>query len=334
MAGLEIYSNREALKESERRVKKCRLAFTTCIGAGIGLLRNQKFEVVIIDEASQQTEPASLVPLTKGCRRALLVGDHVQLRPTVQQLAGALEFDVSLFERLYKQQASPGPTICGSEIPKIMLDTQYRMHPSICEFSSNQFYGGNLLTGIERAHRPLSPSMFPWPIDVTNKQDRARTIFIECAEKEDKLAQKSKSNEGQARLCHRVCSLLSTEGGSQTRRDVATSEQSIAVLTPYTRQLEILKKKLAGIKNIEVSSIDGYQGREADIVVFVTTRCNASCNIGFLKDLRRMNVALTRAKAGMIIIGNRGTLTQGTADPESTAMWKRLLGSLVVVDIG
>ncbi|RWA08171.1 hypothetical protein EKO27_g6937 [Xylaria grammica] len=335
MAGVEIYSDRRTLKEAERRVKSCRLAFTTCIGAGIGLLRNQSFEVVIIDEASQQTEPASLVPLTKGCERALLVGDHVQLRPTVQQLAGALEFDVSMFERLYTQKANPDAADSGSGIPKLMLDTQYRMHPSICKFSSDQFYESKLLTGIERGQRPLSPCMFPWPVDPANKTDKARTIFVECAAREDKLAQKSKSNEGQARLCHRVCTLLCTEGAPAQAAQGAPAplEQSIAVLTPYTKQLEVLKKKLAGKKNVEVSSIDGYQGREADIVVFVTTRCNASCNIGFLKDLRRMNVALTRARAGLIVIGDRETLTQGTADPESTAMWKRLLGSLVVVDV-
>ncbi|KAI0449292.1 AAA domain-containing protein [Xylaria acuta] len=80
--------------------------------------------------------------------------------------------------------------------------------------------------------------------------------------------------------------------------------------------------------------IDGFQGREADIVVFVTTRCNASCEIGLLKDLRRMNVALTRAKARLIVIGNRETLTQGTADPDGAVMWKRLLSSPVVVDVG
>ncbi|GAP83628.1 putative NAM7-nonsense-mediated mRNA decay protein [Rosellinia necatrix] len=338
MAGMEIYSDRKTLKEAEKRVKSCRLVFTTCIGAGIGLLRNQNFEVVIIDEASQQTEPASLVPLTKGCQRALLVGDHVQLRPTVQQLASALDFDVSLFERLYTQTAGADSTDCDSGFPKLMLDTQYRMHPSICKFSSEQFYEGKLLTGIQRTDRLLGATMFPWPADANDKQDKARAIFIECAEREDKLAQRSKSNQGQALLCHRVCTLLSTKketNAGQAKQDVsAGSEQGIAVLTPYTKQLEVLKKKLAGMKNIEVSSIDGYQGREADIVVFVTTRCNASCDIGFLKDLRRMNVALTRAKAGLIVIGNRGTLTQGTADPESAAMWKRLLGTLVVVDVG
>lgn len=346
MAGMEIYSNRNALKEAQRRVKSCRLAFTTCIGAGIGLLRNQTFEVVIIDEASQQTEPASLVPLTKGCQRALLVGDHVQLRPTVQQLAGALDFDVSLFERLYTLTAASSNSKAGDNagIPKLMLDTQYRMHPSICKFSSEQFYEGELLTGIKATDRPLAPSMFPWPIDAVDKKDKARTVFIECAAREDKFAQRSKSNEGQATLCQRVCALLTTakreeKDSKQTKPDPkqaksstsVTPEQSIAVLTPYTKQLQVLKKKLAGIKNVEVSSIDGYQGREADIVVFVTTRCNASCEIGFLKDLRRMNVALTRARAGLIVIGNRETLTGGMADPESTAMWKRLVGELVCV---
>jgi len=333
MAGMEIYSNPKTLKESERRVKGCRLAFTTCIGAGIGLLRKQSFEVVVIDEASQQTEPASFVPLTKGCQRALLVGDHVQLRPTVQRLAAALDFDVSLFERLYKQPAESDST---DGIPKLMLDTQYRMHPSICKFSSDQFYDGKLHTGIMAVDRPLGLSSFPWPEDKMNKKDKIRTVFIPCDIKEGSIGQKSKMNEGQAVLCQRVCKLLSTPAqttSSEAKQDISAAalEQSIAVLTPYARQLEVLKGKLAGMKNIEASSIDGYQGREADIVVFVTTRCNVGCEIGFLKDLRRMNVALTRARAGLIVIGHRETLTQGTADPESTAMWKQLLTSLTEV---
>ncbi|KAI0799954.1 hypothetical protein GGR55DRAFT_475406 [Xylaria sp. FL0064] len=127
--------------------------------------------------------------------------------------------------------------------------------PSICESSSSEFYEGNLLTGAGRAHSPLSPYMFPWPVDAIDKQDKARTIFIECAAGEDRLSQRSKSNEGQARLCHCVCSLLSTEGEpSQRKRDVtAKSEQSIVVLTSYTRRLEVLKKKLS---DGEASNID------------------------------------------------------------------------------
>jgi regulator of nonsense transcripts 1 len=91
---------------------------------------------------------------------------------------------------------------------------------------------------------------------------------------------------------------------------------------------------LSGFKGIEVSSIDGFQGRESDIVLFGTVRCNPHREIGFLKDMRRLNVALTRARAAVIVVGDRDTLTKGTADLESTRVWKSLLGKLVNVELG
>ena len=162
-------------------------------------------------------------------------------------------------------------------------------------------------------------------------------VFVECATRED-LGGKSKGNEGQVSLCHQICSLLCTAPGDAKGKSnlPATSDQgkqSIAVLTPYTRQAELLKARLSPFSNVEVSSIDGFQGREAEIVVFVTVRCNVHGDIGFLKDLRRMNVVLTRARTGVIIIGNRTTLTMGDADPESTAVWKRLLSVPVEVQV-
>lgn len=113
----------------------------------------------------------------------------------------------------------------------------------------------------------------------------------------------------------------------------AVEQPLIAVLTAYSRQVELLKGRLSHFANVEVSSIDGYQGREADIIVFVTVRCNVHYEIGFLKDLRRTNVALTRARTAVIVIGHRATLTMGTADAESTEAWKRLLNALVEVKI-
>jgi superfamily I DNA and/or RNA helicase len=165
MAGKEIYTNHAALKEAQNQIKKCNLVFTTCIGAGLGLLRSMVFDTVIIDEASQITEPASLVPLVKGCQKAILVGDHVQLGPTVQQHALLVQFDVSLFERLYRQQVSSntGDKTNPSGMTKVMLDTQYRMHESICRFSSVEFYENKLLTGISDNARPVPASEFPWP---------------------------------------------------------------------------------------------------------------------------------------------------------------------------
>lgn len=92
MAGKEIYTSYTTLNKARDQIKKCRLIFTTCIGAGLGLLRKEYFDIVIIDEASQQTEPTSLVPLVKGCQKAILVGDHVQLGPTVQRHAILQQF--------------------------------------------------------------------------------------------------------------------------------------------------------------------------------------------------------------------------------------------------
>jgi superfamily I DNA and/or RNA helicase len=344
MAGKEIYSSRDALKKARDQIKKCRSVFTTCIGAGLGLLRDEAFDTVIIDEASQQTEPASLVPLTKGCRKAILVGDHVQLGATVQRHAVALQYDVSLFERLYTRHTSPG----SNSICRIMLDTQYRMHRSICEFSSAEFYENKLCTGVPDNARPLAASQFPWPTSTITGNGMARgnyvnrMVFVQCSSPEE-FGGKSKANQGQADLCSEICKMLCTAapappvektskpaGGS---RGVGGHRQQIAVLTPYSRQAELLEKLLAHLPNVEVSSIDGFQGREADVVIFVTVRCNVKYEIGFLKELRRMNVVLTRAKAAVIVIGDRATLTKGIADPESRLVWERLLGRLAVVEL-
>ncbi|RBR25745.1 uncharacterized protein FIESC28_01427 [Fusarium coffeatum] len=288
MAGQEIYSNRKALEKATQMIRNSDTIFTACIGAGIGLRRSEEFDTVIVDEASQHTEPTSLVPLVKGCSRAILVGDHVQLRPTVNPTALTLDFDVSLFERLYTNAKLKG----YQGVSTLMLDTQYRMHPKLCEFPSKEFYDGNLKSGIRMS------------------------------------GQKSKENRGQAELCAHICKLLAT---SPTKINTG---HSIVVLTPYTRQAEALKRMLPSIsQKIEALSIDGFQGCEADIIIFVTVRCNTHCEIGFLKDMRRVNVALTRARSALIVIGNRTTLTGGPADEESSKMWQRLLRALTEVKL-
>lgn len=345
IAGQEIYASHAAVRQAKKKIKSCQIAFTTCIGAGLGLLRAEEFDIVIIDEASQQTEPASLVPLVKGCSKAILVGDHVQLRPTVQQIALTMDLDVSLFERLYVSDATGIGQPEGSQmtensmsvISRLMLDTQYRMHRGICDFSSDEFYNGKLRTGITPELRPLFDSAFPWPksdsISHLGNCDKARTVFIECAARED-FKGKSKSNQGQANLCAEVCRLLCTvaaarpHGSGEQERQAGAGELSIGVLTPYSKQVELLKRLLSGLSHqVEVSSIDGFQGREADIIILVTVRCNEHHEIGFLRDRRRLNVALTRARSGLVVIGDSATLTtEGeTSDAKSSATWKRLL---------
>lgn len=328
MAGQEINTSRKAMDKATEMVKQSDIVFTTCIGSGIGLLRSETFDTVIVDEASQQTEPSSLVPLVKGCSRAILVGDHVQLRPTVKQTSLAWDFDISLFERLYL--GSKGSTR-NSGVDTLMLDTQYRMHPALCNFSSREFYGGDLKSGITSGARPLNKTDFPFPKRLgSDEADFERAIFIDCEARES-LGHTSKENQGQAELCVQVCRLLTA---SITTHNGTVAAHSIAVLTPYTRQADLLRRMLSSLPHsIEISSIDGFQGREADIVIFVTVRCNEHRSIGFLTDMRRMNVALTRARTALIVVGNRATLTEGTADEESSAVWRRLLNGLTEVNL-
>jgi superfamily I DNA and/or RNA helicase len=321
MLGTDLNQNPSAKKKAMKRVAEARLVFTTCVGAALGLLRNQKFETVIIDEVSQQTEPASLIPLVKGCRRAVLVGDHVQLRATVRSHASTLDFDTSLMERLW----TAADTGTDTPIGRVMLDTQYRMHPDICKFPSAEFYQGQLSTATICRDILIPPSNFPWPS--ATHTTNSRCVFVQCSEPEDH-GRKSKANPGQARLCKSILALLSTpptnkeNGGEVPGNPVAlpTSPPSLAILTPYTRQADLLRETCPGVL---VSSIDGFQGQEADIIIFVTVRCNLRGEIGFLKDMRRLNVALTRAKAGLIIIGDQGTLRMGKEGEEAGRLWDR-----------
>ena len=320
MVGKDLSEGFAGRKQAQKRVQQSRLIFTTCAGAGLGLLRTEHFGVVIVDEASQLTEPATLIPLTKGCQRAVLVGDHVQLRATVQKHAVLSAFDVSLFERLYTSADSKG-------VARVMLDTQYRMHPDICAFSSVEFYDGKLKSAESLSRVALPASQFLWPAG-------ARKVFVRCSDVED-IGQQSKANSGQVRVCKQICDLLQNESPeSQPRAQNGTTTETttpsssateIAILTPYTRQREPLQKALP---KYTVSSIDGFQGREADIIIFVTTRSNPHNDIGFLKDLRRLNVAMTRAKAGVIVVGNISTLIEpsdGNEEEESKRVWRRLV---------
>lgn len=325
MMGKDLNDDPASRRKAQKRIKECRLVFTTCIGAALGLLKSETFETVIIDEASQQTEPQSLVPLTKGCTKAILVGDHVQLRATVQQHAQLVGFDVSMFERLYDSQSD------NARLRKVMLDTQYRMQASICRFSSTEFYEGRLKTAVLDSDRRLLPKSFPWPEPQPEKLDRM--FFVQCSATED-LGQRSKSNPGQATLCREICKALQQQSPETTVPGSSSDgggPPSIAVLAPYTRQVDSLKDLDASSKLVTVSSIDGFQGREADVVVYCTTRCNVHAYIGFLDDLRRLNVVLTRARCACIVIGDRATLTGGDANETATGVWKRLLGAMTVM---
>lgn len=265
----------------------------TCIGSGHNLLESRRFPLVLIDEATQATEPASLVPLVKGARHIVVVGDHRQLPPTViSRRAESDGLARSLFERLVALGA-----------PTTMLTTQYRMHPVIREWPSERFYDGLLEDGIEAADRP-APAGFIWP----DFDAPVAFVPVEGAEATSGDGT-SKHNLDEAGLALNIVDMLLSGG------DLAPSD--IGVVTPYNGQVRLLNdlfEKAGGREEgepyhgLEIKSVDGYQGREKDVIVLSAVRANDAGEMGFLKDWRRLNVAITRARRGLILIGHPRTL--------------------------
>jgi hypothetical protein len=292
-------SSAMAFKERMKHLKSAQVICCTCIGSGGDILDTITFDRILVDEATQATEPAVLVPLMRGCRQLVLVGDHCQLPPTVLSTKAEEEgHGVPLFSRM---------VACG--VPPFMLDTQYRMHPCIAMFPSDLFYGGKLLNGVSAPERrPLAG--FPWP----REEFPVAFVPVKGVEMDDGV---SKMNEAEAAAaCDAVAALL--EGGQCLASD-------IAVVTPYAAQARLIRRmtrRLAqnrGPPFVEVSSVDGFQGREKEAVVFSAVRSNDYGAIGFTSDWRRVNVSFTRARRALIVIGNDTTLRRG--DPETWGPW-------------
>tara|TARA_B100000029_G_scaffold509403_1_gene598499 strand:- start:1108 stop:2928 length:1821 start_codon:yes stop_codon:yes gene_type:complete len=257
----------------------------TCIGSGHELLDGRRFSRVLIDEATQGTEPATLVSLVRGARQVVLVGDHRQLPPTViSQRAEDGGLGRSLFERLVEMGVEPH-----------LLRVQYRMHPSISLFPNQQFYEGKLEDGVEASQRP-APSGILWP-DWDNPM-----AFLPVQEGEVRSPDgKSKENPAEASWASRILEEL-LDGGELKMSD-------IGIITPYAGQVRAIRDTMPErLDSVEVRTVDGYQGREKEVIIFSCVRSNSEGNVGFLADSRRLNVALTRAKRGLIVIGDPETL--------------------------
>ena len=265
----------------------------TCIGSGHLLLDGRRFPRVLIDEATQATEPATLVPIVRGCKQLVLVGDHKQLPPTViSSRAEKMGLNISLFERLIQLGVN-----------STMLLEQYRMHPCIAEFPSLQSYGGLLKNAISEHQRP-TPIGLIWP-------DFENPVAFVPVEGGEIVSQDghSKANPTEAGWVLRIVESI-LQGG-----DIFPHE--IGIITPYNGQVRAIRDLMessGGMENggkwegIEVRSVDGYQGREKEVIILSAVRSNPQGNVGFLDDSRRLNVALTRAKRGLVVIGDPKTL--------------------------
>jgi len=276
---------------------KAEVVCTTNSTSGSELFYDYKFDLVVIDEATQATEPASLISFTKG-DRVVLIGDHKQLPPTIlNKKAAEKGLNKSMFERLYE--------IYGDKI-RTMLEIQYRMHDDIMNFSNQEFYNGKLKSSTDVAEHTL------WDLGFKTKGKKCFTdkslnpdypiVFIDTKE----MTAEERSLKGSNSYDNPVEMEVLLDIVDEALKSKLNAEE-IAVIAPYKDQVDLLKKH-NNVENLEINTVDGFQGREKELILVSLVRSNNSNNIGFLRDLRRINVTLTRAKRKLIIIGDSSTV--------------------------
>ncbi len=272
--------------------REAKVVCSTAAGADPALLARFEFDRVILDEATQAADPIALLPLL-AAPRAVLAGDPCQLSPTLRSRSAAEGgLGVTMFERLADAHR---------ERVVRLLDTQYRMHAQLMQFPSLSMYAGKLRAAPEVAARVLHEL----PGVVEDPARPGPLVFLDTAGKgwteyrsED---QPSTSNPGQAeRVAAEVRRLLQR----------GLSPRELAVITPYDAQVKLLREQLRDALDagLEVGTVDGFQGREKEAIVVDLVRSNDEGEIGFLADVRRMNVAITRAKRFLMVVGDSATL--------------------------
>ena len=318
-AEIELRINAELFGEA--RVIAC-----TLVGSAHHLLEGMKFGTLFIDEAAQALEAACWIPM-KRASRVILAGDHCQLPPTVKSIA-ALRAGLgkTLMERIAENK---------SEVVTL-LKIQYRMNDEIMRFSSDWFYGGKVESAPQIKYRSVLDYDHPitW-IDTSNEENQ---ITIEGEDAPEDSASTSSSvsaanqnsdlnfkeqfvgesfgriNKAEAELTLLTLAEYFTKIGKQR---VLEERIDVGIISPYRAQVQYLKKLIKKYeffkpyrRLISVNTVDGFQGQERDVILISLVRSNDEGQIGFLKDLRRMNVAMTRARMKLIILGNKDTMTK------------------------
>lgn len=251
----------------------------TLIGSTHEYLRDRKFSTVIIDEAGQAIEPAIWVPVLKA-EKLVMAGDPFQLPPTVKSAdAEKAGLAVSLLEKAVTRYSHVH-----------LLRTQYRMNAQIMEFSNRKFYGGNLhaASSVHDWHLPFSPRVVEF-IDTAGCGYDEKT-----AEDSD-----SRCNPEEIGVIRKHLDEILQH---------AERSFSIGIISPYRAQVDLLRAEFAGMDGVTVNTIDSFQGQERDIIYISMVRSNERSEIGFLRDYRRMNVAMTRARKKLVIVGDSATL--------------------------
>ena len=324
-AEIEIRINSELFGEA--RVIAC-----TLVGSAHRLLEGMKFGTLFIDEAAQALEAACWIPM-KRASRVILAGDHCQLPPTVKSIAA---LRAGLGKTLMERIAENKPEVVT------LLKIQYRMNDEIMRFSSDWFYGGKVESAPQIKYRSVLDYDHPitW-IDTSNEENQI-TIEGEDAPEDSASTSSSESTSSPASVTNQNSDLNFKEqfvGESFGRINKAEAELTlltlaeyftkigkqrvlsesidVGIISPYRAQVQYLKKLIKKYeffkpyrRLISLNTVDGFQGQERDVILISLVRSNDEGQIGFLKDLRRMNVAMTRARMKLIILGNKDTMTQ------------------------
>ena len=318
-AEIEIRINAELFGEA--RVIAC-----TLVGSAHRLLEGMKFGTLFIDEAAQALEAACWIPMRRASR-VILAGDHCQLPPTVKSIAA---LRAGLGKTLMERIAENKPEVVT------LLKIQYRMNEDIMRFSSDWFYGGQVESAPQIKYRSILD--FDHPISWIDTSNEENQITIEGEDSlEDSASTSSSSsaanqnsdlnfkeqfvgesfgriNKAEAELTLLTLAEYFTKIGKQR---VLGDSIDVGIISPYRAQVQYLKKLIKKYeffkpyrRLISVNTVDGFQGQERDVILISLVRSNDEGQIGFLKDLRRMNVAMTRARMKLIILGNKDTMTQ------------------------
>ena len=318
-AEIELRINAELFGEA--RVIAC-----TLVGSAHHLLEGMKFGTLFIDEAAQALEAACWIPMRRASR-VILAGDHCQLPPTVKSIAA---LRAGLGKTLMERIAENKPEVVT------LLKIQYRMNDEIMRFSSDWFYGGKVESAPQIKYRSVLDYDHPitW-IDTSNEENQ---ITIEGEDAPEDSASTSSSvsaanqnsdlnfkeqfvgesfgriNKAEAELTLLTLAEYFTKIGKQR---VLEERIDVGIISPYRAQVQYLKKLIKKYeffkpyrRLISVNTVDGFQGQERDVILISLVRSNDEGQIGFLKDLRRMNVAITRARMKLIILGNKDTMTK------------------------
>lgn len=270
-------------------IDQAQIICTTLIGCYHPDIAQKTYTTAILDEATQAIEPATWIPISQA-KRIILAGDHHQLPPTVKSVqASKMGLQTTLFEKIHKIYPHHSS----------LLTVQYRMNEQIAAFSNQVFYQNQLENEPHVAHQTLEKEVSEsYPIK--NKP----ILFIDTAGcgYEEILDEQSKSlyNPQEANLLQKIY--------TQLLENIKTTI-SIGILSPYHAQVQYLKNQISPCMHTEIDTIDSFQGREKEVIFISLVRSNDRQEIGFLSDIRRMNVALTRAKKHLVVIGDSATIT-------------------------